>query len=90
MYYVLHLYTEYGCCANKPNNRLHLIFHSRTPMIVKPQVIPPPVNWYPQHFQRVGYQNMPPYIYTPDPKIPFTNQVQTGNTALPTMPTLMS
>lgn len=36
MYYVLHLYTNYGCCANKADAQLHLIFHSKTPMIVRP------------------------------------------------------
>lgn len=74
MYYVLHLYTDYGCCANKAEAQLHIVFHSRTPMIVKPQLLPQPANWYPKNYPKVVYQGMSPYLYSPDPRIPFVNQ----------------
>jgi hypothetical protein len=73
MYYVIHLYTNYGCCANKAEAQLHIIFHSRTPMIVKPQLIQQPPNWYPQIMQKCVYQNMSLYVYNPDTRMPFVN-----------------
>lgn len=76
MYYVLHLYTDYGCCANKADVQLHIIFHSRTPMIVRPQIIPQPPNWYPQVMQKVVFENMNAYVYLPDPRLPFKNLQQ--------------
>lgn len=33
-YFLINLTTEYGCCANTAAAVLHIIIHSRTPMIV--------------------------------------------------------
>lgn len=75
MYYILHVYTNYGCCTNKDDAKIHLIFHSRTPLIVKSAIIPPPHNWNPNQFPLITYQNMSAYLYLPDPKIPFLNHI---------------
>lgn len=45
-------------------------------MIVRPQQLPQPPNWYPQMMQKIIYQNMSPYMYNPDPSIPFLNMPQ--------------
>ena len=64
-YWVINLYTNYGFCANKADAQLHIFFHSRTPIIIKPDLIPQPANWYPKVFPKAIYQNMNAYIYNP-------------------------
>ena len=47
-YFVIQLYTEYGCCANTAYATLHVILHSKTPRIMNKPQIQKPSNWYPQ------------------------------------------
>lgn len=47
-YFILHLTTEYGCCANKPEAKLHVIMHSTTPQIVEKKPVSAPANWNPR------------------------------------------
>lgn len=42
-------------------------------MIIRPQLLPQPPNWYPQVFQKFVFQAMSPYIYQPHIKMPFLN-----------------
>lgn len=72
-YFVLHLYTDYGCCTSNAEAMLHLIVHSRTPIVVEKKSIPVPQNWSPQVFPKLQVQNMKPYMYSPLPQIPFLN-----------------
>lgn len=53
-YFILHLETSYGCCATTAFAKLHLIVHSRTPMIVEKKDMPPPQNWYPKMFPKIN------------------------------------
>lgn len=52
---------------------LHLIVHSRTPIVVEKKSIPVPQNWSPQVFPKLQVQNMKPYLYNPLAQIPFLN-----------------
>lgn len=72
-FFVIHLYTEYGCCANKAEAVLHIVIHSRTPKIVEKKQIAAPAGWSPMKQPAVVCNNLPPYFYKPDPKIPFLN-----------------
>lgn len=72
-YFVLHLYTSYGCCANTAESVLHLIVHSRTPAVVEKKKLTPPSSWNPQVYPKVVCQNMKPYAYMPLGLIPFLN-----------------
>lgn len=65
---------------------LHLIVHSRTPMIVEKKQMPPPQNWYPQVYPVITCQNMKPYVYTPLPQIPFLNMPGNQNIIINTNP----
>ena len=78
-YFVLHLYTDYGCCANTAESILHLIVHSRTPAIVEKKKLNPPTNWSPQVYPKVLCQNMKPYAYVPMSLIPFLNMPGENN-----------
>ena len=84
-YFLLHLYTEYGCCTNTAQAVLHLIVHSRTPMIVQKIPMPPPQNWNPKLFPKVTCTNMKPYVYSPLPQIQFLNMPGSNNVVINTM-----
>ena len=49
-YFVIYLGTSYGCCANTASVYLHLVVHSKTPMVVSKKPIPPPQNWFPKFY----------------------------------------
>lgn len=72
-YFILHLYTSYGCCANTAESVLHLIVHSKSPVVVEKKTLPPPSVWNPKVYPQVLCENMKPYIYSPLPQIPFLN-----------------
>ena len=81
-YFLLHLYTEYGCCTSTANVALHLIVHSRTPMIVQKIPMPPPQNWNPKVFPKVICTNMKPYAYSPLPQLQYLNMPGNNNVVL--------
>lgn len=72
-YFILHLYTEYGCCANTAESVLHLIVHSKSPVVVEKKKIAPPSVWNPKVYPQVLCENLKPYSYLPLPQIPFLN-----------------
>lgn len=79
-YFVIHLWTDYGCCTkNTASATLHLIVHSKTPMIVQKKHIAPPPNWSPKIYPKVSWNNLKPYQYNPLPKIPFLNMPTSQN-----------
>lgn len=78
-YFLLHLYTEYGCCTSNAGAILHLIVHSRTPMIVEKKPMPPPANWSPQVFPKIICHNMKPYMYNPLQQIQYLNMPGNNN-----------
>ncbi len=81
-YFLLHLYTDYGCCTSTANVALHLIVHSRTPTIVQKLPIPLPQNWNPEVFPQVICTNMKPYIYSPLPLLEYLNMPENKNAIL--------
>lgn len=72
-FYLLSLYTDYGCCTSPAGAVVHLIVHSRTPMIVLKKSLPPPPNWNPQVYPKINFTNLKPYIYNPLPQISYLN-----------------
>lgn len=89
---MLHMYTEYGCCANTAQAVLHVVLHSRTPKIVEKKEAPLPTMWNPRILPSVACNNMKPYSYNPLQNVPFlnmpTNQevnmgVNDGNSYMP-------
>jgi hypothetical protein len=60
-YYVLYLDASLGCCTNNATACIHLILHSRTPVIIERRDLDIPHNWTPKMFQKVTCQNMPPF-----------------------------
>ena len=72
-YFILHVITEYGCCANTANVQLHLIVHSTTPAIIQKMQMPPPTQWNPQVLPKMNLLNLAPYHLNPMPQIPFHN-----------------
>lgn len=78
-YYLLHLYTDYGCCTTTAGAILHLIVHSKTPMIVEKKPMPPPQNWNPQIFPKIICHNMKPYMYNPLAQLQYLNMPGSNN-----------
>ena len=72
-YFVLHLYTVYGCCANTAYAQLHLIVHSRNPRLMTNPQLNPPQMWHPNTFPQIVNQNMKPFVLSPLPQIPVAN-----------------
>ena len=47
-YFVLRVNTEMGFCASCPEVETHMIFHSKTPSIMRQDKMHPPNGWCPQ------------------------------------------
>jgi hypothetical protein len=68
-YYLLTLYTDYGCCTSTANPWVHLVLHSRTPIILRNRETALFPNWSPKKIPKVTCNNMKPFIYIPDPNL---------------------
>ena len=87
IYYLLHFGTEYGCCANTADATIHLIVHSRTPIVLQKPHIERPQVWNPQVFPPFVFEKMKPFVLNPMAQIPYHNQ---AGQVVAQQPTLMT
>lgn len=76
-YFVLHLYTNFGCWVNEEKEAasvmLHLVVHSQTPMMPKKISVTPPANWNPKILPKVSFTSLKPFILESLPQIKVSN-----------------
>lgn len=63
----------YGCCNTKVSAQLHIVVHSKTPIIIERKEMEVPHNWCPKVYQKVVCQNLPPFINIQNQKLPYQN-----------------
>jgi hypothetical protein len=60
-YYMLYIDAAIGCCTQAASTSIHLLVHSRTPIVVERKDMQIPQNWAPRIYPKLMWQNMPPF-----------------------------
>jgi hypothetical protein len=64
-FFNINLSYNIGCCVSNNEANMQIIFNAQHPVFEKNYKPLPPKNWNPVYFDKIIYQNMKPFIYSP-------------------------